>query len=216
MDVASCHTWAAPYEAARRALSTPWIATPLAEGGNQGLLRMEAALAVVIASAGDDDGTWNGDPAQNSTVEGYVAFFQSLKPSWRRDDVRIHSVHQGAPCATGRPCTRCMQGAWLTGGAAIDVCAPSDTLEAIFRGAETRSRVPLRDHPADRTGDGRVDAADLEVWVHGRLRPPYTQAGARVWHYEQESNAVVFDPLHLPGRDQEVEITYAPRCDPRH
>lgn len=225
LRVGVCHFAEAAYEAARRALSPPWITTPLSENGNQGFLRHEAALSILIATDEDDvDSLWNGDPDEDSSVARYVRFFQSLKPSWNRDAVKIHAVSGGETGCTGAggamACPRCVEGAQRTGGVWLPFCKhPGDASweedfealsEAIF-GRPVAYR--LRGVPADQNDDGRVDHHDVTVTVDGR---PVSGVGGsgQVWRYDAATNSVIFAPMHRPRPEQVVEVTYKIGCIP--
>jgi hypothetical protein len=225
LSVGVCHHAEAPYEAARRALSPPHITTPLADNGNQGFLRRDAALSILIATDESDvDSMWDGDPNADSSVERYVRFFQSLKPSWDRHAVKIHAISGGnSPCTGGGgalACPRCVRGTELTGGVWADFCRDStsatweEDFDAISEAVFGRPLgYPLRGLPGDRNGDGRVDHQDIEVRVNGRLVPGMHTSG-RAWSYAASTNSVVFTPKHRPGPDQLVEITYELGCIP--
>lgn len=223
LEVGICHDAPAMYEAARRALSPPWIDTPAEQGGNLGFLRDDADLSIVLVTNGDDrDSLWEGDAAEDRSVRRYVDHFRSLKPSGREEAVKIHAISGGATSCTGNggalACPRCLEGTWRTGGTWLEICTELNDGDAWGGAFEQmvpagRSRVfALRRTPADAFQDGVVDEFDLTVWVDGQPRAPYDAFGLPVWIYDPQENAVVFEPTFEPGPGESVEVTYAPTC----
>src|SRR5690606_994902 len=86
--VGTCHGTEPLLEAAKRALSDPWINTPLEQDGNMGFLRRSAALSIIGLT--DEDDSDSPDP-----VADYVEFFRKLKPTHARDTVKIHMISGG-------------------------------------------------------------------------------------------------------------------------
>jgi hypothetical protein len=223
IKIGSCHVASSMYEAARRALSHPRIHTPEAEGGNLGFLRSEASLSIIGVTNGDDLGSrWEGRASEDRSVDRYVAFFQGLKPSQRKDSVKLHFISGGITGCSGNggahACPRCVRGSELTDGVWLEICRNQgwgDALREVAQGAFGFDSVfGLRGQPADRTDDGRVDEKDIEVRVNGRIRQATNAAGARVWRYDAKSNSIAFDVLHVPGGNQVIEVTYEVACVP--
>lgn len=223
LAVGTCHRTPALYEAARRALSPPWSRTPTMDGGNLGFLRSDAALSIVLVTNGSDGGSsWNGDVAQDRSVQRYVDFFQGLKDhQGRKDAVKIHAISGGNSACTSNgsaeACPRCLEGPLLTGGAWLEACTQGDVLawEDFFRQVLQSALAgggALRGRPADWNADGKVDHHDMEVRVDGRLRPAYNASGAKVWRYVPESNAIAFDRMYLPAPTHPIDVTYKVDC----
>jgi hypothetical protein len=225
--VGTCHGSEAVYEAARRALSDPWINTPEADGGNQGFLRRDASLSIIgMTDENDVDSLWEGNASEDKSVTRYVDFFRSLKPSRMKDSVKVHMISGGMTSCTNpntggtvMACPRCVEGAALTKGVWVEICKPvgdpvwDDAFLEMSEGAfGFETAFGLRGQPADVTDDGIVDHNDIEVRVAGRIREAITHTGARVWHYNPESNSINFSPLYVPGANQVVEITYKVAC----
>ncbi|HLU31754.1 MAG TPA: choice-of-anchor D domain-containing protein, partial [Acidimicrobiia bacterium] len=219
--VGTCHASEAVYEAARRALSDPWINTPEADGGNQGFLRRDASLSIIgLTDENDVDSRWEGDASADKSVTRYVDFFRSLKPSRMKDSVKVHMISGGmTSCSGAMACPRCVEGTELTNGVWIEICKPvgdpswDDAFLEMSEGAfGFDTAFGLRGQPADVNGDGVIDQHDLEVRVGGRIREATTHTGARVWHYNPESNSINFSPLYVPGSNQVIEVTYRVAC----
>jgi hypothetical protein len=219
--VGTCHGSEAVYEAARRALSDPWINTPEADGGNQGFLRRDASLSIIgLTDENDVDSLWEGNASADKSVTRYVDFFRSLKPSRMKDSIKVHMISGGmTSCSGAMACPRCVEGTQLTNGIWVEICKPigdpswDDAFLQMSEGAfGFDTAFGLRGQPADVTNDGIVDHNDIEVRVAGRIREAITHTGARVWHYNPESNSVNFSPLYVPGANQVIEVTYKVAC----
>ena len=207
--VGTCHGTEPLLEAAKRALSDPWINTPLEQDGNMGFLRRSAALSIIGLT--DEDDSDSPDP-----VADYVEFFRKLKPTHARDTVKIHMISGGeTSCSSDMgqalACPRCVAAAEMTGGVHVEICMDAndprwdDAFLQMSEGAfglDTAFR--LRGQPADPNA--------IEVRVNGRLRDRYTPFGALVWYYNPHNNSIAFTPLHVPGASQVIEVTYEVAC----
>ena len=217
VKVGTCHAYEAVYEAAKRALSDPWINTPEAEGGNQGFLRRDASLSIIGVT--DEPDSDSPDP-----VADYIEFFRSLKPSRMEKSVKVHFISGGyTTCSSNMgsasACPRCVQGTEMTDGVFVEICMDSndprweeaflEMSEGAF-GFDTSFR--LRGQPGDSNGDGILTEDDIEVRVGGRPRPPISSTGARIWRYNYDNNSIAFSPLYVPGANQLIEVTYTVAC----
>lgn len=134
----------------------------------------------------------------------------------------MHAISGGktrGACAASA-CPRCVEGPELTDGVWVDICTPIDDEEAWESALEEMSKAvvgfettfPLRAHPVDKNGDGRIDDRDLEVRVEGRLRKSRSEAGQTVWCYDEKSNSIAFTPLYFPKQGEEITVTYEATC----
>lgn len=221
LEVGVCHGREAVYEAMRRAFSSPWLLTPLSEGGNAGFLRGDAALAILaVHDESDDDSQWKGDVDENRSVARYVDFLENRKPSWRQDEVKIHMIAGGVTnCHIASACPRCVEGPQLTGGLHVENCMTTEVEwdDAVATLADRifapRDRFRLRGTPLDENDDGSIDGNDLEVRVDGILRNETSPTGARVWSYDPTTNSVKFSPFYAPLAGKKVEVEYRASCD---
>lgn len=222
-QVGYCHFEEQPYEAARRALSSPLIdhaedpGTPEPNDGNLGLLRPAADLSIVFFTDEVDQSVRNGMlPAD------YVAFFQSLKPG-RPEAVKLHVI--GGPptwapqsCHSIGPADRLAFGVDATGGTFHDMCTPFDDWPAMFqalsRGVfdDVGSIFRLAEAPEDANGDGTIDEADLEIRVDGAVVDPVTPLGEIVWRYDPGLNAIRFEHSFRPAPGNSVSVDYRVPC----
>lgn len=225
--VGTCHDSTTVLEAARRALSPPWVDTPEEGGGNQGLLRPDASLIIFGVTDREDEARWEGEPTAEPDVSAYVEFFQRLKPARKRDFVKIHMISGGTEGCSGpggeaEPCPACVQAAESTGGLSLEICKDADdpAWEEAFAPMASMSAAllhfskdfSLRATPADQNGDGVVDERDFEVRVGGVPVAPFDEDGAKIWRYSFETNRIVFSPLHEPSPNQRIEVTYQVAC----
>lgn len=231
--VGTCHDSSNVLEAARRALSPPWIDTPGTSGGNQGFLRAEASLSIIGLTDQRDEARWGGDPTAEPNVSDYVEYFRSLKANppdgsergrmLRRPFAGIHMISGGLTSCSGpggeaEACPECVQAAEESGGTFLEICTdPEDPawekaiLSTAFSAFGYPSSFLLRYPPADRNGDGQVDEEDLEVRVGGELIAAL-EGGKKVWRYNSENNSIAFAPHHVPAPNQQIEVTYQVAC----
>lgn len=224
-EVGWCTAYEAVLEAARRALSAPWILTPMEETGNRGFLRKDAALAIIgVTDEGDFDSIWGGDPSADSSVARYVGYFQKRKPSWFGESVKVHMISGGTTSCSSNfgsagACPRCVEATEQSGGHWVSICQDSagwdqaieELSEAVFA-PQTRFRLGAL--PGDENDDGVLDEADFQVRVGGQSVSPRTPQGAEIWSYDATANSIVFSPLYAPGSDEPVEVGYRVACAP--
>ena len=163
------------------------IAEAEAGGCNQGLIRDEAPLALVLVS----------DEPEQSTEDWstYVAAFRATKDD--PDLVAVHAIGALPPssCTVAQAFTGAYEATVETGGSFGDLCTSNlDTLlvglgEAIA--ARARS-VPLSQAPVEET---------LAVWVDGVEL-------SEGWSYDAASNSVSVEAWALPASDAEVVLRY--------
>lgn len=227
LDVGACHDSTTVLEAARRALSAPWLETPQHLGGNQGFLREGASLSIIGITDRGDEARWKGEPSADPAPSAYVDFFRSLKAPRDRDSVRVHMIsgdEEGCegPGGSAEPCPHCVAAAEESGGRSLEICMdPEDPRWGdAFLGSVGSLAFPaegadgsfgLLVEPADWNEDGVVDEGDFEVRVDGELVAPLAD-GQRVWRYNPENNRIAFSPLHFPPPNALVEVSYLPVC----
>jgi len=221
-QVGYCHFDEQPYEAARRALSSPLVdhaddpRTIEPDDGNLGFLRADADLAIVSFTDELDQSTGHG-----MLPSDYVAFFQSLKPG-APESVRLHAI-TGPRVGAPRSCSashgdRLIYGVDATGGTFHSICTPLydwpamflDLSRGVFDGVGTTFR--LAEAPDDDDGDGVVDGADLVVRVDGVLVSPLTPLGELAWQYDSGLNAIRFEPPFRPAPGSSVSVDYRVPC----
>lgn len=223
LEVGSCTESEAVYEAARRALSAPWIHTDVSQGGNKGFMRPDASLAIIGVTVDTDAASfWDGNSGEDHSVSRYVEYFRNRKPSWLQDSVKIHMFSGGqdgcsGTIGTAQACPRCEEGPALTGGESITICRDAanewdqplrDLSAAIL---ERDLEYVLHAQAGDRNGDSFIDDRDFEVRVDGRLLQAGSGQNVR-WVYDEAKNAIVFTPAHAPAIGELVEINYVADC----
>ena len=168
--------------------------------GNLGgrIMRHDAAVALVVVSAEDDESATELDAA--------AAFFNGPSGRGRPDGVAIHAVTgpPAAPCAGASPGTRYRDAAARTAGRAFDICEADWTAEAA---AIASTVVGPR---ASFALSAPADAASIEVSIDGaRL-----QEGPRTYSYDAAANAITFAGPAVPRARQRVDVVYSVVCLP--
>jgi len=224
-DVGACNSDAQYYEAAKRALSEPLISsakdarypTSGYQDGNAGFLRRDAALAVIVFAARMD----RADELGFSWMPAdYLAFFKSIKRPL--GPFTFHAI-SGGPTGQNSTCgapagDRVIFAVNETGGTWIDICGPATAWAAgmrqIARSVAIRGtpRFFLRGTPGDRTGDGLVNEADIDLRVDGMLTPPVSGSRTQVWTYDAGANSIEFAGLFVPAYGVQVTATYDVTC----
>ncbi|MFH1811635.1 MAG: choice-of-anchor D domain-containing protein [Pseudomonadota bacterium] len=185
--------WEQGLEAALLALSPPLIDDPIY---NDGLLRSDAALALVVVSDEDD-----GSP---QPVDAYVGFLLGLKAA-QALPVLFNAVTGGvAGCSEGEvwadPAPRYDDAVRQTGGRWMNLCASDWGSELESLGASiflSRGRFHLQ---------GQPEAGSLSVRVDGTVLQPGQ------WSYDDASRTVILDPSVVPGPGAVVEVDYVVTC----
>ncbi|MBF5041304.1 choice-of-anchor D domain-containing protein [Aggregicoccus sp. 17bor-14] len=184
------------FEAMRRALSVPLVnnaddprtATP--KDGNAGFLRDEAALAVVFV--GDED---DNSPDEVLT---YVKFLQEKKGENQPQRVTVYAI---APTKTG--CASAGAGgqryaeiAKLTGGEVQSICAGD--YAPLLRTVANKAFSPQNTFPLS----SPATSGSIQVTVNG--------TPATGWHYDADTQSVVFDVTPPPGA--KIAVSYRRAC----
>lgn len=193
VEVGGCHSVEQGLEAARLALSPPLVdnadhpRTPEPMDGNLGLVREDAALAVVVVSDEDDQSP--------GSVADRVRGLRRLKPSSPLSFNAIVAPPAGCESAV-EPGIRYLEAVQAIGGVAASICDENWSAhmaalaDELFR---PRRRFVLEATP---------DLGTLEVTVDG------SPAGG--WSYDPAIGAVVFDTAPAPGA--RVRIRYLEPC----
>jgi hypothetical protein len=171
-------------------------------GLNQGFLREDASLEIVIFSDEEDQST--------PTPNFYVDFFRSIK-GFRNDSLMHVSCIVGADVRTNTPgaCTsnngdadagrRYAEVCQATGGTVGSICASDFG--------------PFLQNIGNRAFGLRVEfflsrvaePATVQVRVNGSARPTG-------WAYDGATNSVVFERNTVPQPGDEIEVEYEARC----
>ncbi len=180
---------------------------PLITSDNAGLIRPDASLAIVAVSDADDQSP--------QPVSFYVNQLLGIKG--RRQPFTFSAIgpYLAAPpsgCSydTAGAATRSATAVALVGGTKEEICTSdwAQTLQNIgktafgFRRAFRLTAVP------DLTA-GKM----ITVRVDNVVVPP-TMSSSTLWAYDATQNAVVFDPLAVPGPGKTLTVTYAAPCLP--
>jgi hypothetical protein len=163
-------------------------------GCNEGFYREDAALSLVHIS---------DEPEQSiNPYTYYVSLFQSLKDD--PDDVVINAVAGDYPggCGSASAGTGYYEATVATGGLFLSICATdwgSHLEQLAYTSAPPRSSFELSQLPVPET---------IEIQIDG-IR---TTTG---WEYDAATNAIVFEPDHLPSGGSMIEVAYAmlPDCE---
>jgi Abnormal spindle-like microcephaly-assoc'd, ASPM-SPD-2-Hydin len=199
-DVGLCAEVEKGLEAARRALTAPLVSsaddprTPMPGDGNAGLLRDEAALAVVFV--GDED---DHSPDEVAT---YVQALRTLKGVGQPQRLGIWAIAPGqSGCASaGGAGDRYAEAARMTGGDVLSVC--EGNYAPLLRQVAERAFSPQDRFPLSTT----PNPASLVVRVDGEER------SVADWEYSGTDNSVVFEQQPAPGA--RIEVQYQRVCAP--
>lgn len=171
---------------------------------NEGFLRPNAALAVIIISNEDDHSY--GDPNY------YVRFFKGAKGRGNENLVTVSSIAGETPNGCYPPGDEQFYGgladpgfrydavATKTSGVVGDICSTSfeDTLVQIVSALNTLRRVfPLSLKP---------DPATITVTVDGNLVPQNIVNG---WQYDAATNSITFKGNYVPPPLSNIRFDYA-------
>lgn len=196
VEVGGCHSIEQGLEAARLALSPPLVdnpdhpRTPEPNDGNLGLVRPDAALAVVLVSDEDDQ-----------SPGGVDALIRSLRRVKRSSPMTFSAIvaPPGGCASAVEPGTRYLSAVSAIGGVAASVCDSdwSGSLAAIaddlFR---ERNRFVL---------EARAEPSSLVVTLD--------DVPTSAWTYDDATHAIVFDTPPSPG--VRVRIRYSEPCPSR-
>lgn len=193
IDVGACHSVEQGLEAARAALSPPLVdnpddhrtAAPL--DGNLGLVRPDAALAIVVVSDEDDESPGELRPRLEA--------LRRIKPTSPVSFSAI--VAPAAGCASAvEPGVRYLEAVAELDGVTASVCA-ADWSAGLAVIADDLFQVRDRYLLA-----ASADPATIEVTLDG--------VPTAAWRYEPARRAVVLDPPAAPGA--EIVIRYQEPC----
>ncbi|QSQ27854.1 choice-of-anchor D domain-containing protein [Pyxidicoccus parkwayensis] len=200
--VGVCHWNEQGLDAAYRALSDPLIykaddpRTPQANDGNAGFLREEAKLAIIFLS---DEEDFSSQP-----VSFYETYFLALKGNDKTKlsiNAIVGPMDLGTCPTSSSSGSRYIQLAQATNGAVESICTPNwaASLEKLSNSAfGPNRRFRLTEEPAD--------PARIVVEVDG---VQVTDG----WHYEADSNSILFDRDAAPAPGAMIEVTYPLGCN---
>jgi hypothetical protein len=177
------------------ALSVPLVKDPQT---NDGFLRTDAKLAVVVVSDEEDQSANNAD--------FYVDFLKNIKGQYNGALVSLSAIvgDAGGGCSSGNgqaePGTRYIDVANRTGGKVRSICASDWGQIAADLGLDafaSRAGFPL---------SRLANPSTISVTVNGQPAP------AGHWSYDANANAVVFASAHLPPAGAAIVIDYDTLC----
>lgn len=179
-------------EATKSALTAPLINTE-----NQGFLRQEASLSVIVISDENDD--------SSITTSSFVSWFRSLKsdPNMLRFNgfVGLSLGSNSLGCSITSVGEKYIEAAYQTQGFAIDLCISNYDMalqELSAAAAGLRIQFPLDKEPSS--------LASIIVEVDG---VPVSQ-GLDGWTYDINTNSIVFHGESIPQPDSNVFFQYEP------
>lgn len=200
VQVGWCHWNEQGLEAAYRALSEPLVSsvddprTSQPGDGNQGFLRRDAKLAIVVVT---DEEDFSSQP-----VEFYLAFFQALKsqdPALLSFSAIVGPSNLASCPTASSSGTRYIELAQKTGGVVESICTQnwSDSLKKISSSAfGLARRFPLNAQPGE--------VSSIEVEVNGQQ--------VTSWSYEPSSNSILFEEGAAPPAGAAIDVTYSLGC----
>lgn len=208
-----------PEEVFARAVRFPWtrevaheqglaamaaaLSPPNIDGYNQGFLREEAALAVIVVSDEDDQSI--------GPVESYVRLLAALKPPGRSANVSLSAVVGDRPdgCyppgeedvfgARAEPGERYLEAAAATSGLTQSICA-ADFGPFVGQLATTLAAL-RRVFPLS----APAEADSIRVRVDGVLVPRSATNG---WTLRPDGRSIEFSPNRTPRPGAEIRIEY--------
>jgi len=208
-----------------RGLEASWAAlsAPLGTHDNDGFLRDDARLAVVIVSDDEDCSHEGGLIAESSeacaaTPEGLVAVSEYLvRYEGLKDDPLDVSVHalvetgttaEFEGCGGGNPSTRLVAAARGTGGMVAPLCedlAPTFT-ELGLQITGRRSAFPLSRRPDSESISVRLETTDVMGQPPTEVPRDVTMESGWTWH--EESNTVRLWGDMIPPLGTSVVVRY--------
>lgn len=174
------------------------ITQPNVSGWNQGFLRENALLSVIIVS---DEEDYSTPPAPY-----FADFLRNIKGATRSYMVNFSVICRNDPTLVPAQCDRYRAVASATGGTvtSIETTNWATDLERIGTTAfGFRTNFALNSIP--------VDPAAIEVRVNGTL-VPRQNGGATVWSFDPAGNAINFDPLSAPEPGARLDVSYRVAC----
>ena len=180
------------------------LSPPLVDLENQGFLRPDAALAVIVVSDEDDQSI--------GTPESYVRFLAALKPPGRAANISLSAVVGEAPDGCYPPGEEGLFGAHAevgerylhvsaaTGGLEQSICAADFgpfVDELATRLAALRRVFPLSAPPV---------LSSIRVRIDGVLVPESTTNG---WSLRADGRSIELSPNRTPRPGSEIRIEYA-------
>ncbi len=203
-----------------RGLQTAWAAVtpPVATHENDGFVRDDARLAIVIVSDEDDcsdEGALGQAAASDCQTRPdllvpsaeFATRFAGLKDGL--GDATVHAVVDTSDpetgCGLGNPGTRYVDVARRTGGRVLPPCGDFGSTMATL-GAEIAGL--RRTYPLSRTADVLSLAVSLETLTAGAAALPEDATGISGWTYDTDANAVTLGDDVALTSDTVVRISY--------
>ncbi|MBX7112771.1 MAG: choice-of-anchor D domain-containing protein [Myxococcaceae bacterium] len=185
------------------------LTAPLITADNQGLLRPDAFLAVVVVTDAGDQSALATSFYQNALL--------NIKGLQRASQFSYNVIGPFAPTPAGA-CTyddftdpsKHLVLVQATNGVKEEICTPdwAKSLEQIGKNAfGYRTNFFLTARPDTTT-------VPIEVKVDGQKLDPADTSGAKVWVYDSAANSVNFEPLFVPEPGRTLTITYQVACMP--
>ena len=179
-------------QAARIALDVPNVT-----GANNGFLRSDARLAVIIVSDEDDQ--------SDGSVNLYVDFFRNLKGFRNSQLVSVSAIAGDVPngCSTAVAGDRYAAAASALNGRFESICASSWTnmLRGIGLGVFALRSSWTLSRPAD--------PSTIRVTVNGQT---VSQSSTNGWTYDSTFNTIDFFGSAVPNAGATVTVTYDSLC----
>ena len=177
-------------EATQKALTAPLINTD-----NQGFLRSDASLSVIVISDENDD--------SSITSSSFVSWFRTLKPDPNmlrfNGFVGLSLGNNSLGCTIASVGEKYIETAYQTQGFAIDLCISNYDMalqELSAAAAGLRVQFPLDKEPSS--------LATIIVEVDGT---PISQ-GLDGWTYDINTNSIIFHGDNIPQPDSTVFFQY--------
>lgn len=185
------------------------LTAPVVNNENQGLLRPDAFLAVVVVTDAGDQSPLATSFYQNALL--------NIKGLQRASQFSYNVIGPFAPMGTGT-CgyddytdpSKHLALVQATNGVKEEICTPdwAKSLEQIGKNAfGYRTNFFLTARP-DLTG------LPIEVKVNGTKLDATDMNGVKVWIYDSAANSVNFEPLFVPEPGDTLTITYQVACLP--
>ncbi len=184
-------------------------------GLNEGLVRPDAFLAVVVVSDEEDDGigmsltdAYNGHNfyAEGLTEFRYteddmISYLQAVKGAGRFSVSAITPTRQanGSLCSAphSQPLeegTQYIKAAQKSGGIVQSICDTNWSASLANIGLDLSAQI------TQLTLQSAADPATIKVWVNG--------AASTQWTYNSGNNAVKFNAGHVPAEGANIKVTY--------
>lgn len=209
------------------------LTEPLTSGPNQGFLRDDALLTVVVISDENDNGTLTWCDWPTARPDAWAPWFEQVKGTPSRVNFGVIAGFDPADHRTPANCSSVGLGDAdaaanygfardLVGGISWSICdedwSPVMTDLGLLAAGLTRifplSRIPVWDDD-DWDGDGNRDEPVLEVWLDRgngfvSIEPVWsdTPDPQNPWDYDGSMNAVVFTVQTMPAEGWSLRVSY--------